>query len=461
MNRVFRLNNKPILNFVDLQREFSPIEVYRQLPAFQSFAKVHCVPLPLLVSHTEDGETRKAAACFLDKAFWLGILQNAAWPEAQSAAECFAYFKNETYRAALGLKSPADKEENAVQAGSTKAGIEAETADEQIEEKLAFICKSTGLGETSEDARKAVTLLAVCEIAEMNALSCSFENLQAEPETGASDPDQPDEITAFPYENNAPLSVGVKPYRFWYYDDDTLTAGSRITTVRVEAKGGSNKYDIVTIELYSQKDKSCVQTITLREGEYRYCNVADGKIIKFLPSISLSDSLCLIRRDYSRPEISVLAYGSDSWVFHMESVSCFAAGERDAGFLFLQNGKVSTGFYKAAENYMVRLRFETIPEPLAEVVITQDGYKLLTASGTVISDTACNGETGVVSLDRYSRAPLPVVQNAADVQEAALSDSGKSVALKFYGGNKDKIMFERNANPFTVRQEHGAPVIVL
>lgn len=461
MNRVFMLNNKPILNFIDLQREFSPMETYRHLPAFQVFAQVHCIPMPLVLSRTENGESKRYVAVYLKKSFWKDILQRGDWPEAQSAPECLRIFKEEEAQEKINAAEIAEAQKKDVHDNEIRLTVDKEVVDAQIEEKLAFICQSGSLGLDQDDIRKAVMLLAICEIAEMNALKCSFAAEPAESEAAdVSETKKQDDIANFPYENNAPLTAGVNPYRFWYHDDDMLTAGSGISTVRVEAKGGANQYETVRIELYSKKTRECVEKIELAEGEYRYCNVSDEEIVKFLPSVSISDSLCLLRKDYSHPDITVLASGSESWVLNMESVSCFSAGTKDTGFLFVQNGKVRNSFFRPTENYMVKLKFDMVTAPVVEVKITQDGYELLTASGTVVSNTASNGNKGIASLDRNSRVPLPVMQNDGDVQEVALSESQKSVAVKAHGGNKHRIIFSGDGTAFEVRQEHGVPTIV-
>lgn len=445
MNRILKLNGQPVLNFADLQKEFSPLDIYAQLEAFDSFAAVHCVPLPLQLFHTENGVQTRCRANYFDKAFWQKVLRSAALRETApqqleqktDAADYFSSFVQALYENKIGITKPEDRSREPVEGETIRAEMDGELADAKIYEKLKYICESGGLRGGFADMQKAVILLAICEISEQNALSVSF---QSAPIEEASE-EESGGIMPFPYERTAPLTARNQPYRYWYYTSDSLAQGAHISTVRIEAKAGSNHYEKVVVELYHEQSCACVQKLELEIGEFRCCNVADGRIIKLLPSVSISDDMCLIRESYKTEEISVLSPDTEGWSLNAEGISGFAAGTKNIGFLLVQNGKVNTSFYKAPDAYITRLKFDTVSLPVVEVTIEGDQYDALLADGTVISNRQAGVKQGVVSLDADSRPPLPAIGGINGAEEIARSDTKRSTAALMRGNQRKMIHF--------------------
>lgn len=446
MKKILKLNNVPIWNLIELQREFSPLAAYETLQAFCLFANAHCVPLPLRLKREENGHLQYYQAKYLKKEFWMNILTRQEWPKADSAVGSMNCFIQECYDAETG--GPAQEGTTAVQGEEIKEKLQREIDDASITEKMYHICQSGELGNSPEDIRKAVILLAICEIAEVNAMTQVFRSVQHERSVG--EPAVPKE---FFYDKNAPLIAAEEAYRFWYHDDDILKDGSRIQTVCIKAQPSTNQYAVVKIELYSPKTGKCVQRITLKKGEYRYCNVSEGKIIQFLPNASISNDLCLVRRDASKADYEVISQGGESWNLKQGNISCIAAGSQDTGFLVLSEGKVMTAFYKPAKDYMVQLQFDMIMMNVVEIGLSQQGYTLLLEDGTVISNGKSKKEQRVCL--RSNR--LPVLE-AADksVSEIVLSESGRTL-VALCEKKPPRICFD--SRDFHIKTEDGVILV--
>lgn len=396
MKKILKFNNIPIWNLVDLQREFSPMAALTQLKAYEEFVKVHCIPLPLML----ENEDERYEAYYLTKEFWKKILQNVEWPQMESAEAGLKYFLKLRYEDEIG--GPAEERQIPIEDDSVREDITLEVRDSQVFEKLHYICESGKYGATDDEIRKAILLLAICEIAEISALSQQFQNVQQTVSTGTQKDDVKThtEIEEFPFEENAPLVASEKAYRYWYHDEDHLLEGESIRTVCVKAQMGSNQYAKVMIELYSTVTKALIQTLVLDKDEYRYCNVAGGRIIQFLPLESQSPEISLIRKEADRSEITVKYNGEEPWTLHQNGASCWAAGDKDTGFLLIQNGTANAAFYKPAAEYLVQLKLDMIALPVVEVQIKDGDYQLLTSEGTILSGRASAQMLQAVALNR-------------------------------------------------------------
>ena len=427
------MNGTAILNFLDLQSRFSPLSVYSQLEAFDQFAAVHCVPLPLQLTGARDG--KKYAAKYLTKEFWQGIVRRAQWPEEAMGAQEWCAFILSCARERAGEKEAGD-------------GPEQEAADAGLVEKLGFIMESA---DAEREGRKAVVLLALCELAEVDPRKTAPEDWR--PARG-----QRDARAApgpFLYEQTAHFTTDGQVRRYWYYDAAELKPGDKLRTVRIEAADGGNQYARVKLELYSRRTGQCVRTLTLGGGEFCFCTAVGDQIAAVLPSVSLSDELCLTRPDYGRLAIRVRARDGEAWELNAERVSCFAAGGREQGFLLVQEGKVNSKFYKPAQDYLTRLQLEMIPLPVVEARIGAAGYELLLEDGTTRSSAPGGGRTGVVTLTSPDMGAA--VKNLPQVREAALSDSGKSLAV-LYGTDEERICFAGEGRKFCVREDGSVNV---
>lgn len=431
---LLRVNGTAVLNFLDLQSRFSPLSVYGQLETLDRFAAVHCVPLPLQLTGAGDG--KKYVAKYLTKEFWHGMARRAQWPEQVMDVQAWSDFILSCARERAGEDAGED-------------GPEREAADSGLTEKLDFIVRSAG---AEREGRKAVVLLALCELAEVDPRKTA-------PEDWRPAQDQKDAQAApgpFLYEQTAHFTADGQVRRYWYYDAAELKPGDKLRTVRVEAADGGNQYARVKLELYSRRTGQCVRTLTLGGGEFCFCTAVGDQIAAVLPSVSLSDELCLTRPDYGRPAIRVRARDGEAWELNAERVSCFAAGGREQGFLLVQEGKVNSKFYKPAQDYLTRLQLEMIPLPVVEVRIGAAGYELLLEDGTTRSAAPGGERTGVVTLARPDMGAA--VKDLPRVREAVLSDSGESLAV-LYGTDEERICFAGEGGKVCIREDGSVSVI--
>lgn len=439
---ILRINDTAVLNFYDLQSKFSPPQVYAQMEAFDHFAAVHCVPLPLQL--TDAGSGKRYIAEFLTKEFWHGLLHCAQWPaDAASPEDCLMSFLHRQTDACgengRDHRTQADKE----------------AADAGLTEKLAFIIRCA---ETGRDFRKAVLLLAICELAEADPRKTDAGNWKPAPSTDAGTHKQENTPSLFPFDQTAYLIPGSQTYQYWCHDGEALEPGAKIQTMRIEAVESGNQYAQVKVELYSQKTGRRLRTFNLKSGEFRYCTVTQGRIIRLLPGVSLSDDLCLSRPNYASPEIKVCPRDGEAWTLNADRISFFCAGSRSQGFLLIQNGKVNSKFYKAAD-YLTRIQLEMVTLPVVEARVGEDGYELLLEDGTTVTNTPRGTRTGVLSLSQPDWR-VPSVTGLAKIQEAALSATGKSLAV-LYGEGGEKVYFSDGDKTIQIREENGGTVITV
>ena len=427
MRRVLKVNNIPIWNLMDLQREFSPMAVYDRLQDFCSFARIHCVPLPQVLEGKDPPGLYTAK--YFTKSFWYSILTRQEWPESvTSPEECMDTLLHPVYEQKLG-----GSEENALQAEEEKQKLLRERMDAAISEKLNHIVESAGFTANAQDIRKAVILLAICQLAEVNPLKQSFRSAQptAAPRSqlrpkAQSQPNPQMAITDFPFEETAVLAAAEEPYRYWYHEEPEPQKGSTIHTVCIKAQPGSRSSQVVSIALFSQSTGQCIQEITLQKGEFRYCNVSSGKIIGFLPDAAVCTDLCLTRDSYTADYYTVVPRDTDSWKLNQKGITMAAAGSQQNGFLLLMDGKVSTAFYKPAKDYMVQLQFDMVMTPVVEIQVTADGSRLLLEDGTVLYNGR-KEKNRCVTLSG-SRIPLKALNDPA-VSQLVLSEECDALVI--------------------------------
>lgn len=428
--RHLRINGIPVLNVLDLKNLFSPLALYQELNTFEGFAAVHCVPLPLQLICQESG-LRYNAEC-LTKAFWHRLLCRIDWPN-ETQFECLKSVLNQE----LDLLAEGNQEERTVFANR----LEKELTDAALAEKIDWIMASA-----ETDTRQTMVLLAICELAEIDPRKTAISDWRR-PETASSAPtEKPSVAELFPYEGAAYLTAGSHVYKYWCYDSEKLKPGDTIQTVRLEARECDNQYAVVRIELYSEATGKCIQSLTLNSSEFRYCTVCGGRIVCFLPDISVSDDLCLSRSDYRNVDIQVRPRNGEAWTLNAEHVSCFSAGNKDTGFLLVQNGRVNTSFYKAAQDYITRLQLEMLMMPVVEVHVWEDGYELLLENGTTVTNLPSGSRDGVLTLG----SSLPLLTGHSGLREVALSQSGQSAAFLMAGSTKERVFFFGATEKFDV-----------
>lgn len=459
-----KINGVPILNFMDLKRHFDPMDIYWHLEAFCGFAEVHCLPLSTLLTNKETAT--KYVAQYLTKEFWLKTIRSSNHYIDLSVKNQFDMIREDIFK---DMIDPDDDEEDIAEAVKD---FKREIEDADIYDKLTHISRLLG---EQEALKKTISLLAICELAEIepDQVDVSLwneelrisgavhksENSTYISHTGqraavSGNVDYGSDITSFTYDQDVYLTTGAYVYKYWYHDEDLLVDGKCIKTVRIIAKSGSNRYASVKIELYSSKTKSLVQTVILKKDEYRYCNVSDGKIIKFLPILSISDELCVMRGELENPNLLIQARNAEAWPLNIDQVSSFVACEKGHGFLMVQNGKINAQFFKPAEDYFYKLRLEMVPLPVVEILVHEDRYFLLMEDGSVFTNEDGYISRKKVSLSDLNRCPIPVI-NGINAGEAVISESKKSLAIIDFRKGTNTVIFEGDGLDFEVKEQNG------
>lgn len=427
-----KLNDIPVWNLLDLQRAFSPMELYDQLQEYVMFAKIHCC---LLVSKLENAEHIRYEAEYLTKEFWLDILLNEQWPPTADPEECLQFFLTKRWEElSEGVTREDERQE-------LKAEALQEVSDAQIIEKLSYICRNG----TIEDARQGVLLLAICEIAEMDAREQRFAPRSAQAVAVQTGPE------LLWNQDVIELVADGTVYRFFYHDEESLQPQAQIRTVLFKALTGNNRYDRVVIELYSERKGCCVETVQLKGGEYRHCNASNGRIIKFLPDISVENGCTLYRKRLSSPEITV-TNSHRTHSFTQDDVTGFVAVGAREGILLVCSGKLNLGKCKASSDNQTELKLIATRAALDTLDVVEIGWvessvKILTTEGCVYSvlcleDGVCKWtpvsirhpeQTDRISLSAATRAPELSV-NRKDAVQAAMSCDRTQAAILLQDG---------------------------
>ena len=322
---------------------------------------------------------------FMNKDFWLKILRLKEWPQAKSHEEMFI----EIFYSILDI----DDEDDDTCEGDKFS--EREIANANIMNKLKYIAENF-----TQDIKSVIKILAICELAEVDVMTIgpsTWKNYKSDEQTS-------DEIIdKISLKNVISLTPGARVYRFNYHDDERLSDKASIRTIKIEAAKSLNQFSEVKIEIYSETRQESLHKITLKQGEYIYCNFADDKVIKILPNFSRSEDIYLVREDYSKSEISVYPEGSESWKFNADNVSSFSAGTKRDGFILVQDGRINHSFYEPAKDYFIRLKLDMISRPVVEAIINPDGYRILLSNGTVISRKSDVEAKNVISLSSEGR----------------------------------------------------------
>ena len=456
MKSRLKLNNVPIWNLLDLQKAFSPLDIYRQLPEYIRFAKVHSC---FLVNFLEDPEGNRYEAEHLTKDFWLDILTYSQWPEAANPQECLQFFLNERYAfLAEGISDKEDLQEIHL-AGKQEA------ADAQIQAKLTHICTD---GNLEKDSRQAVSLLAICQLAELDARNYSF----APQVTSAQEicHDAPPRLV--PEKAQVDLIADGTVYRFFYHDEDQLQPNTQIRTVLFNAISGNNRYERVVIELYSSRQDRCLQTITLQGGQSRRCNVAAGKIIRFLPDIRIENGCSLYRAQLSSQTLTHKTETGTEEI-PLTNLTDFLPVDAESGYLLVRDGRLNMGKCKALSDRKTELMLTATRAALDALNVVEIGWvgqtvKILTDDGNVYS-VLCK-EYGVcrwmsVAMRRPERENCISLKDAVRVPEistdykealqVALSEDRTEAAILMKDGRCEL----RQANGFSFLPEQNKVIV--
>ena len=431
---MLKINGTMILNVLDLKNEFRPWSLYENLEEFTAFARVHCLPLISRIGGEEDF----SQAVYFSKSLWIEILEKRDHPEfwPDRVAELKQYIIEV-------VQAESRETKGRTAAGEEKREIlEWELKEGKTAEKLDFILKQAKLRKDPESWRTAMILLSLCELAEVDVFAQDFQRWdQKREEAGTEKKDGGlKEIQMFPETEIVTLKTSSQPYCFWYYSGSELPKGQKIKTVRIEADFGENTKEQVRIELYDCSTKERVQTVILEGGEYRDCNITGGKVIKFLPTLSISQNLCLVRELYNVSQLTVRPRDAEKWTLGLDGeaadkITSLAAGEESSqGFLLVCGGKLIASCYKPCENFSVRMSLNMVADRLVEAAIGKNGYRLLTEWGDVFSDDPqWNGKENQISLSKNGRGVFPPKNLPKDLLEIAEDESGQAMAYKKMG----------------------------
>jgi hypothetical protein len=178
------------------------------------------------------------------------------------------------------------------------------------------------------------------------------------------------------------LAPGKRGYRITKYPGQYLEDGMRIQTVRLYAETSGSRYGIVEIEVYSEEEEHPLEKITIKQGEYIYANITNGKLIKCLETVSAYTD-CVMEREHLGMDIVTVRSGREVKSYELEAVSSFAVEYRGSGFLAVKNNKLVTTYYSGRYVYT---QLEVIEErKVVEVRIIDGNYLILQDNGKVYS----------------------------------------------------------------------------
>lgn len=374
--RNLKINGNDILNFEELQKDFSLLEIYYQLEQFKDFAKIHCLPLK---NRLFSGDYNR-----FNNKFWYSVICNDT--EEYCAVSKYLIDTKTSFNKAIKNKYGS--------AEKVKQEIEKEAEALNLKRKFNYIFNK--IKNVAEDFNKddVLVLLAICELAQIDALTIKDFSL---PERKT---EQESDIHFISTDETLILNTTNKPYKYWYHSKKFLDEKEKIKTVKVKATGLNNKE--VIIELYSDNDEQLVDTLRLKNKEFLYCTVAGGKVIKFLSTESGSDGdLRLVREDYKKSEITVIQANGKKSTLSGDDVSCFSVASQSTGFMTVENGKLKYPFYDPAKKFQsVGLRLSSIRNKIIEVRVTDEEYNILTEDGTVITSDGIEVPCKSVALGR-------------------------------------------------------------
>lgn len=372
---MLRLNGKPIWNIVDLKNEFSPTEIYRQKKDFLLFAKVHCM---VLSTRLTDNRGDGYEACFLTKDFWYKIL---SFDESiTSEIPWLDFFVEKRIVEELG-ESYSKSEEKSV-----REDIENEIKDAFIREKIDCIIK-----DSNEDMLKALVLLAICEIAEIDAREQSFAAAVAD-NTSVQLENEVREIV-FDDDKTLTLEASKTHYLLRVFEGNVLPTDAKIRTIKLEAVASVNKYDNAVLD-FCNKNGEIISSVSVRPGEYRYINVVLNEVIGFLPSVSMENGCCVYRNGYNSRNIKIATKGSQPRTISKYEYEGLVSAGKNAGAIFIRNGKIVTDYCDISLDYRTKIIFDMIAASLdiVEIAYVSDTVKVLADNGRVYSILLCNGD---------------------------------------------------------------------
>lgn len=397
---MLRLNGKPIWNIVDLKKDFSVTEIYGQRKEFFVFARVHC---SVLSTRLVDNDSESYEASFLTKDFWCKIL---SFDEDITPDDSWLdYFVQKRIFEELGEKHSKSEEK------SIREDIETELRDAFIREKLDYIIKNGNVKDTDV---KAVIYLAICEIAEVDVREQIFEVAVAE-DTEIHQKNNIQDIVFDEEKNILTVNASKTRYHLKVFEGKVLPENLKIRTVRIEAVASVNKYYNAVLEFCNKKGE-IISSVTVRPGEYRYMNVVGDEVVGFLPSVSIENGCCVYRNGYGSRNVKIATNGSQPRTISKYEYECFVSAGKNAGALFIRNGKIVTDYCDFPLDYRTKLVFDMIVASLnvAEIACIGNTVKVLSNSGKVYSILSSDGDScGWINVSLKS----PEAENVVTLRE--------------------------------------------
>lgn len=239
------------------------------------------------------------------------------------------------------------------------------------------------------------------------------------------------------------LNCRKQPYIWLLYESDTLQERSVIQTVKVEAVKSEDAFGNACIQIYSESQQAIVFEFFLRPGEYRHCNITNGKVICFLPTMSISHDRCVYRPHYYSGDLVVkkkdaeedmrLNYGTD--------ISDMCAGKD--GEIYLRKGQILAGRYLLKmKNRRVESILDTVSEEFVEVELVDNGFLLLTNKGKICSNLQEWDGQSVISL--YGKKWMRQISEKSrnEIREFNVSVEGDGAILRYIKDDRCQVCWE-------------------
>lgn len=370
-----RLKNHQIVNYGKLSKYFDIHDVICQKEAFLSFAKSHLVWEAIDRYHVN-----MLAAAFSRDMSWSGEVQFNPG----------AYYKN-PYQLEIKdyeQQEAVEKQLNEESSSESKSGVDEYIYDSVIKEEISdadkgdlfvFLTSVYKLSrkDASEDQINISSIVdawfgkkteSIDENIEIDVLANYGANTEGLEQKGI------EEIV---------LAPGKGGYRITRYPKKYLEDGMRIRTVRLYAKTSGSRYGVVEIGVFSEGQEDYPpERIIIKQGEYIYANITDGKLIKCLETVSVNTD-CAMEREHLGMDIVTVRSGREVKSYELEAVSSFAVEYRGSGFIAVKNNRLVTTYYSGRYMYT---QLEVIEErKVVEVRIIDGNYLILQDNGKVYS----------------------------------------------------------------------------
>ncbi len=150
-------------------------------------------------------------------------------------------------------------------------------------------------------------------------------------------------IKKFPEGTEITLCPRNEAYKFTSRTKPYNPGKEKISTVKITAKGGKNKYERVRIEIYDNNEELCAEPMELKENEFIYCLVSEGEFIKFLPvAVVIDADNYLARNDLAKGEVTGKIKGLDITLYG-DNITSFDFDRNSGGYIYINDG-VAVGF---------------------------------------------------------------------------------------------------------------------